>query len=149
MKQLKRVIGWALAGYAFLGILLGSLVAYSFVLQSSAFLTTTSPQGTYTIDFTGQRDRPVVPLVDHSVRFNVFKDGKPFASDKDLHSGDWLDPSFDLLFPQHQWLSDKTLHLYREEYRRETPHDSVVVTNNTDSEIASRRRGVGRRDCGS
>lgn len=134
MKRVK-IARWLLVGIAFLSVSLGSLAVYSFVFQRSAFLTTSSPQGTYTISFMGQRGRPLVPLVNHSVSFKVLKGGKPLVSDRDLHSGDWLDPSFDILFPQHAWSNDKTLHLYRDQNRRETPHDSVLVTNTSNSEI--------------
>jgi hypothetical protein len=60
-------------------------------------------------------------------------------------SGDWLDPSFDMLFPNHQWIGNNTLLLYRDQYRQDTALDTVEVINSSD--ITVRYLGIRSQDC--
>lgn len=120
-------------------VLLGTLAGCSLGGKDVPFLTTSSPQGTYTVNFIGKKERPVIPLVDHLVRFNVFKQDVLFLTERKLHSGDWLDISFDNLYPDQRWIDDKSLQLYREQYHRDTPLDVILVSNDTDTKIAHLR----------
>jgi hypothetical protein len=103
--------------------------------QRDVVLTTSSPKGTYTVRLTGQRDRPKVPLLSHQVLFSVNKDGKEVLTNEYLHSGDWLDPSFDVLYPQHNWVREDMLHFYRKEFFDEAGRESIVIVNRTDRVI--------------
>jgi hypothetical protein len=48
-----------------------------------------------------------------------------------LHSGDWFDPSFELLYPDHKWESDDILHFYKKEFFADGPPEKIVVLNKT------------------
>ncbi len=41
------------------------------------------------------------PFVAHTVQFNVLKNNRSILSDKYLHSGDWMDTSYEISFPNH------------------------------------------------
>lgn len=111
---------WALRGFA--------------AGASPVFLTTSSPKRTYTVQFAGRQGRPFLPAAVNTVRFSVRKDADVVLSDRYLHSGDWLDPSFAILYPQHDWPSENVLHLYRQEYFTRGAASKVVVRN--DSAVA-------------
>ncbi len=117
-----------------IGIAFASFLAYRLVTRSSSFLTTVSPSETYTVSFSGNRNRPWLPI-DHCVQYAVLKNGQPFLSERNLACGDWLDHSFDSAFPDHRWPNDKTLQLYRTQNHQDTPVDTIVIANITDREI--------------
>ena len=54
-----------------------------------------------------------------------------------LHSGDWMDISFELAYPNHRWRSENILHFYREEDFRNRDRGPIVATliNDTDQVI--------------
>ena len=54
---------------------------------------------------------------------------------KHLHSGDWLDPSFDLLYPQHTWVRVDLLHFHRKEFFDEGRRESIIIQNRTNRVI--------------
>lgn len=119
----------------FIGAAVGSVALFKIAAQSEAFLSTTSPKGTYTVQLTGLKDRPKVPFVSHKVLFSVSKGDKVLLSNEYLHSGDWLDPSFDLSYPEHRWVSDDILHFYRKELFNDDQHESIVILNKTGETI--------------
>ncbi|MCA1568078.1 MAG: hypothetical protein LC803_21035 [Acidobacteria bacterium] len=98
------------------GTLFASLFLYQAIAQPHVFLTTSSPGKTYTVSLAGNKDRPHIPAISHEVRFNVLKRTETFLSDDHLFSGDWLDPSFEVLYPQHNWISENVLRFGRAEY---------------------------------
>ena len=130
MKTDKAILRVSLL-LTFVVAAVGSVVIVS-RYQSDVVLTTSSPKGTYTVRLTGQRDRPKVPLITHEVLFSVSKDGKDVLTNKYLHSGDWFDPSFDVLYPQHNWVREDVLHFYRKESFDEAGRESIVIVNRTD-----------------
>jgi hypothetical protein len=113
--------------------------------HAQPFLSISSPDRTYTINFSGQKDRPKVPFWDHSVEMEIREHGEILLEKTQFLSGDGLDPSFDTLFPNHQWIGNNTLLLYRDQYRRDTPLDKVEVINSSD--ITIRYIGIRSVDC--
>ena len=79
-------------------------------------LTTTSPAQTYTVSLSGQKDSPRLPALMNTVTFSVTKRSETFLVNEYLHSGDWFDASFAILYPQHNWTSENVLHLFCDEY---------------------------------
>jgi hypothetical protein len=127
----KRMI-WGIASLvAFVVAVVGSVTLVRTTKSAEPFLTTTSPKGTYTVRLTGRKDRPRIPFVEHGVRFSVTKGEKPFLADKFLHSGDWLDPSFELWYPENSWLTENILQFYKREFRSDGAQESIVVLNKT------------------
>jgi hypothetical protein len=113
--------------------------------EAQPFLSISSPDKTYSITFSGQRDRPTFPFKDHSVYMEIRKAGEFVRRSTKFLSGDWLDPSFDMLFPNHQWIGNNTLLLYRDQYRQDTALDTVEVINSSD--ITVRYLGIRSQDC--
>jgi hypothetical protein len=118
----------------FLIAAVGSVAVMSYI-QNDVFLTTSSPKGTYTVHLSGQRDWPKVPFRLNNVFFSVVKDGKKALTNKYLHSGDWLDPSFDHAYPLHNWIRDDVLHFYRKEVLNEAGQERIVIQNRTNTAV--------------
>lgn len=119
----------------FIGAAVGSITFFRVTSQSDVFLSTTSPQGTYTVRLTGQKGRPKIPFAVHQVFFSVDLDSKVFLLDQYFHSGDWLDPSFNHLYPEHRWLGEDILQFYKEEFFNDGQPESIVVLNRTNRVI--------------
>jgi len=134
MFENKAIVNLALL-FTFVGVAVGSVTLFKIATEPKAFLSTSSPRRTYTVSLTGRKDRPKVPFVNHQVLFSVSRDQKVFLANKYLHSGDWFDPSFDLLYPEHMWVSDDILQFYKKEFFSEGQHESIVVANETKKTI--------------
>jgi hypothetical protein len=123
----------------FLGIFVSAILAGVAVVrtlkQTEPVLTTSSPNGTYNVRLTGRRDRPKMLFVTNQVFFSVTKNGQEFLTNKYIHSGDWLDPSFDSSYPQHAWVSEDRLRFYREDFFRDGQPETIVVQNKTQKDI--------------
>jgi hypothetical protein len=104
----KRIIAPGIA----LFLLIVAISATSVLSQKGAFLSTKSSNGTYQVLLTGSLDRPKVLLLDHSVELKAIKSGQPLLDSLEVHTGDWLDPSFNELFPQSRWVTDNALQFY-------------------------------------
>lgn len=122
-------------------VLLISALFWTYILNRVFFnapdiLTSSSPSGTYSVTLSGQSDEPSFPIVEHTVYFRVVKDGGPFLTGKYFHSGDWFDPSFSILYPQHSWLSENILYFYSEEFSQQGTAGTAVVTNKSDKPIS-------------
>jgi len=123
-----------LCGSALSGILLFSLVLNKFITTPrGAFLTTSSPNGTYRVDLTGQKERPLFFTVE--VRFHVLRKGSSFVSNEFLHSGDSEDLSFEVGYPNHRWIDERTIQFYREQFFNDTKPEPLVVVNNSHKTI--------------
>lgn len=99
------------------------------------FLTTTSLEQTYTVSLAGQKDRPHLPALMSTVSFRVTKRRETFLVHEYLHSGDWFDPSFAILYPEHNWTSENVLHLFRDEYFRSGDPIRLIVKNSSGETI--------------
>ena len=115
------------------GTLLISLLLYDAAIESRPFFNTSSPGGTYTVNLTGRKERPY--FFTNTVNYHVLKNGKPFLPSRYLHSGDFLDISFELAYPNHRWVNENVVQLYREQYLNEGKPDALTVVNKTDKTI--------------
>jgi hypothetical protein len=111
-----------------------SFSLYRVKSKYSEFFRTSSPQGTYTVSLTGQKGRPPLGLM-NGVYFEVDKNGQPYVDRTYLHSGDTFDLSFEAGYPNHRWLSENVLQLYREEYFNKGKSDVLIVANKTTQPI--------------
>ena len=127
MGKAKTMIKWMLSVCALLGAVWISLVLYDAAVESNPFFITSSPGGTYTVKLTGQKQRPF--FFTNTVNYHVLKNGQPFIPSTYIHSGDFMDISFELAYPNHRWLSENTLQLYREQYFNDGIPDTLVVVN--------------------
>ena len=119
------------------GIAVVFAVVAAYILQGrKAFLTTSSPAGMYKLVLSGEKDRPSLPMVDHSVFLTVFKNEKTLLASREIYSGDWLDAGFDDWYPQHRWLTEQSVHFYRDQFRQDGPNDTITVQNNSTKKIS-------------
>ena len=97
--------------------------------RTQEFLTTTSPDHTYTVRLKGSKGRPLI--IPNEVKADVSKVGQLFVSDIWLHQAeDSFDVSFEAGFPHVRWIADNTVEFYRlDSFDRGA--DSLTVENNT------------------
>lgn len=118
---------------AFLLTLVGATAIYWRLTYYRVFLTSQSPTGKYTVELTGDKGRG--GLVTYAVvKYNLLVDGRPVTRDRLAHYGDWMDISFELAYPEHAWIDEKTLRFWNE-HRREDKLDTLVISNNTAKRI--------------
>ncbi len=132
MRKFERVIRRLVLLCVLVGIFLLAVACYGSAVKT-IFLSTSSPNGTYTVNLTGRKERPV--FFTNEVRFDVLKNGKPFVSDQFLHSGDAMDLSFESGYPDYRWVDQNILHFYRGQNFNGSKPDALVVVNNTDKVI--------------
>lgn len=112
------------------GIFIGSCTG---LLTYSTFLITSSPDATYRVELTGQKERPIWLTVE--VRAKAFKNDELLWEDEYLHSGDAFDNSFEGAFPDHRWTTENILQFYRQEnFNFGRPH-LIMITNDTNRSI--------------
>ena len=137
MPESRGVFRLALSIAALVGAILLSLTLYELATRTRPFLTTSSPKGTYTVLLTGRQSRPRLPFVTHSVWLTALKNGQTHLPYKHLLSGDWFDPSFEILYPQYTWESDNVLHFHGNKYVGVGSSDILVVINSSGKHIQS------------
>lgn len=103
--------------------------------QSDVFLTTSSPNKTYTVEFTGNKYAPSVPAVEHEARFNLFKNGQPLVINEYVDSYDSWDSDFARMYPEHKWISDSVLRIGSRISKSEESSDSLAVSNKTNKTV--------------
>ncbi|HEX8265315.1 MAG TPA: hypothetical protein VF596_07800 [Pyrinomonadaceae bacterium] len=109
-----------------------SIVLYEVAVRKFPFLTTSSSSGIYTVNLIGRKERPFI-FSTNEVRFEVLKNKGILVSDQYLHSGDFMDTSFDKAYPKHKWVEDNILRFYSEDYL--SKGDTIVVINKTNKVI--------------
>jgi hypothetical protein len=125
---------WVLTVIILGGSLLICFLLYSFFLKPlPTFLTTVSPDRTYTVSLKGQKSRPI--FFTATIRFDVLKNGASMLSDKFLYSADGMDIPFETWYPNHRWLNEQSIQFYREQNFRDAPPDTIVIANNTGKTI--------------
>ena len=112
-----------------LGVLALIVVGRFWIKQrTQEFLTTTSPDHTYTVRLKGSKGRPLI--IPNEVRADVSQGRTLFVSDIWLHRAeDSFDLSFEAGFPEVRWLTDNIVEFYRPEYFDQGA-DSLTVENN-------------------
>jgi hypothetical protein len=118
-----RIIVVILGAAAFL---VGVPLAWWLSLRREVALT--SPNGRYSVHLTGRFSRPVFPMM-HTVYASVSASGIEVVRRRQIHTGDWMDPWFDLWYPQHIWVNDDILRLTRPEDEALSEYDEVTIRN--------------------
>ena len=104
-------------------------------LARPLFSTITFPDGARSLRLRGDPTRPIQPIIDHSVYFDLFHKGQPVLVNKYLHSGDWFDPSFNDLYRQHEWVTNSAIR-FSWENSAATRCDKLVVRVDTKTPIS-------------
>ncbi len=115
-------------------VLAAGVVIYRWML--AVWLTTSSPNKTYTVELTGDKGRGglIIPSV---VGYKVFKDSQIMAKNSWVHSGDWMDISFELAYPENAWVSENVLRFWRNPHMpaEKDKFDVLLISNDTDKTI--------------
>jgi len=122
---------------AFAGIVLASAL-YKIVAEPPVFFTTHSPLGLYTVHLSGQKERPAWFTVE--VGFDVLKEGQLFWTDQHLHSGDAMDLSFEAGWPDHRWIGENVVQLYREKNFIEFKNEQEIILANKTNRLVRNLR---------
>jgi hypothetical protein len=112
-----------------------SILVYQQYVDSRRFLIAESPAGKYQVRLFGQKERPIWFTV--SVYFDAQRYGEPFWDKELLHSGDAMDISFELGWPNLRWPAENALQFYREEDFLVGSADEIRIIN--DSERQAKR----------
>lgn len=118
----------------FLVTLVAGITIYWRCTYPRVWLTSTSPNGKYTVELTGDKGRGGI-LIPSVVKYNILVDGKLLTRDRPVHSGDAMDISFELAYPEHAWIDERTLRFWSNRHRREDLLDTLLVSNNTGKTI--------------
>jgi hypothetical protein len=119
----------ALTSVVLLLILVGAMVLR--FRQRQVWLSTSSPNGTYTMQLTGNKSRPIMPIWDNKARFDLFKNGQPILWDVNLDSYGVFDPTFAEEHPEHRWVSESVLRFGKKLSDSETKLDELILFNTT------------------
>jgi hypothetical protein len=135
MANFKKSSPWFALICVFFGTFVGALVIYTHTIKNYNFLTISSPARNYTVALRGQKGNPLIFII-NEVRFDALKNGKVFVPDQYLHSGDNMDISFEIGYPNHQWLEENVLRFYNESLsKRIKPEDKLIIINRTNKVI--------------
>ncbi|HKV36467.1 MAG TPA: hypothetical protein VJP89_19155 [Pyrinomonadaceae bacterium] len=118
----------------FLVTLVAGVSIYWRLAYYRVWLSSTSPNGKYTVELTGDKGRGGF-LIYSVVKYNLLVDGKPLTRDRLAHYGDVMDISFEIAYPEHAWIDDKTLRFWSHRHRRDDNLDTLLITNNTAKRI--------------
>jgi hypothetical protein len=121
------------------GLLVGVPVAWWLSLRSEVALV--SPNGRYSLHLAGRFGRPVFGVF-HTVYASGFDGPNQMVSRRQIHTGDWMDPWFNLWYPRRIWLDDTILRLTRPQDEALNEYDQITVRNS-----ASRTIRFLRIDC--
>lgn len=92
-----------------LGVAFVAVTATRLLLRRPVFATIRSPDDKLWLRLKGDPTRPLTPIINHSVYFDLFRNQQPVVVNKYLHWGDWFDPSFNDLYRQHDWVTNSVI----------------------------------------
>lgn len=126
LMSLKKLI---LAALLVVALTAGMIILWWFA-KPVVWLSSTSPNQKYTVELTGDKGRGGF-IIFSVVNYNILVDGKLLMKDRLTHYGDSIDISFELAYPEHAWIDDKTLRFWSNRHRREDNLDTLLISNNT------------------
>src|SRR5262245_41933896 len=93
-------------------VTLVGIVAHWWFTEPVVWLSSSSPKHTYKVELTGDKGRGgfIIPTV---VKCNLFKNGHLIAKNRKVHSGDAMDISFELAYPEHAWINENVMRFWR------------------------------------
>jgi hypothetical protein len=118
----------------FVGAIVLSIFAFMTVGHMPVISTIESPDKTYVVLLRGKDSGPRLPIIEHAVYSDVYRNGELIARGQKLHLGDWFDPAFKHLYTAHAWVNKSTLMFHRRK-TDEGPFDTLNITNNSSKSI--------------
>ena len=120
-------------------------LVFGFMQQKTQLRTWSidSPNGAYRVSFSGVRSRPSWPftapvdLENRKVRITVTRGGAILVDRAEIYDGDAYDSNFRDLYPNSEWLSETTLHLWRSNHPERDPQrtNEISIRNESDQEV--------------
>ncbi len=111
------------------------IIGYKLFSKPTVWLSTSSPNKTYTVELTGNKGRGGF-IIYAVVRHNVIKHGQTIIKDALTHYGDSMDISFELAYPEYAWVDENVIRFWRNPDRPEQDKtDTLLVSNDTDKTI--------------
>jgi len=115
------------------------LIAHWWFRESPVWLSSSSPNHTYTVDLTGDKGRGGF-IIDSVVKYRLSKNGSVFVKDRVAHRGDWLDISFALAYPEHAWIGENVMRFWRKPDRIEHDrYDTLLISNDASKAVRALR----------
>jgi hypothetical protein len=132
--SLNKFIAVLTGGAVLVVTLAAGTIIHWWFADSVVWLSTTSPNQKYTVELTGDKGRGGF-LIYSVVKYNILVDGKLLTRDRLAHYGDAMDISFELAYPEHAWIDEKTLQFWSNRHRREDKLDTLLISNKTEKKI--------------
>ena len=114
--------------------LAAGIIVHRLLFKSPVWLSTSSPNKTFTVELTGAKGRGGI-IFYSTVRFNVIRNGQTLVKDAHAHSGDFMDISFELAYPEHAWLDENVIRFWRNQDTPQQKSDAILISNDTDKVI--------------
>ena len=116
--------------------LAAGIIIHRLLFKPHVWLSTSSPNKTFTVELTGDKGRGGF-IFYNTVWFNVIRNGQPIVENAYAHSGDSMDISFELAYPEHAWVSDNVMRFWRNPHLPEErkKSDTILISNDTDKPI--------------
>ncbi len=136
MKRSYRFLALLIVAVSLVvGILSSVLIVRWWFAEPPVWLSTSSPNSTYTVELTGDKGRGGF-FIDSVVRYNLMKNEQLLVKDQVAHRGDALDISFELAYPEHTWVKENVLRFWRNPDRpQDAGTDQLLITNDTNKVI--------------
>lgn len=133
MRKLYKFI--ALTGALVLTLSAGIFI-HGLLFEPTVWLSTSSPNKTYRVEMTGDKGRGGF-LFMGEVRFNVIRNGQVTVKNAYAHSGDFMDISFELAYPEHAWVSENIMRFWPNPHLPEEKEksDTLLISNDTGNAI--------------
>ena len=133
---MKKLYRFAVLPSVLAVTLAAGITIHGLLFKPRVWLSTSSPDKTYTVELTGDKGRGGF-IFPNTVRFDVIRDGQMIVKDARAHSGDFMDISFELAYPENAWVSENTLRFWRNPHRPEEKgkFDTLLISNVTDKPI--------------
>ena len=126
----NRAIAVLTVAAVLVGTLSVGIIIHRWFAEPAVWLSSTSANHKYTVELTGDKGRGGL-LIPSVVKYNILVDGNPLTRDRLAHSGDAMDISFEIAYPEHAWIDNNTLRFWSNRHRREDNLDTLLISNNT------------------
>jgi hypothetical protein len=132
--SLNKLVASVIGAAVLVVTLAAGIVIHWWFAESAVWLSSTSSNQKYTVELTGDKGRGGF-FINAVVKYNLLKNAELIAKNRVAHSGDAMDISFELAYPEHAWIDENTLRFWSNRHRIEDKWDTLLISNNTDKVI--------------
>src|SRR5262245_2284647 len=108
----SKPIGFKTLSTMLVVVTLVGILAHWWFAGPVVWFSSSSPENSYKIELTGDKGRGgfFIPAV---VKYNLIKNGHLLAENRKAHSGDAMDISFELAYPEYTWINENVMRFWR------------------------------------